>query len=111
MQKYVVPWSIAVHGLSFAKNMTVDSVKEILIASVIIDAEQLMPIYPNRDCATEAKKYSVALGDLAKKVKNAAGTCTNFCCVNFCAYHWSDPTCPCRTRPGQAQCGYVECPD
>ncbi len=57
------------HGLSFAKNMKVDSVKEKLIA--IIDAEQLMPSYPN--CAAEARNYSVAIGDLAKKVKNAAG--------------------------------------
>ena len=72
MQQYIVPWSIAVHGLSYAKNMSIDTVKEMLIA--IIDAEQQMPGYP--DCAAEAKKYSVSFSDFAKRVKNAAGMYT-----------------------------------
>ena len=68
MQKYIVPWSIAIHGLSFAKRMTIDSVKEMLIA--IIDEKELMPGHPN--CAKEVARYLLAFEDFAKKVKAAA---------------------------------------
>lgn len=69
MQKYIVPWSIALEGLSYAKRLSLDVVKAMLIA--IIDAEHLMPGHP--DCAAEARKHSVAFADFAKRVKNAAG--------------------------------------
>ena len=52
MQKYIVPWSIALEGLSYAKRLKIDVVKAMLIA--IIDAENLMPGHP--DCAAEARK-------------------------------------------------------
>ncbi len=52
MQKYMVPWSIVLNVLSFAKTMKVDNIKEMLIA--IIDEQQLMQGYP--DCVAEAKK-------------------------------------------------------
>ena len=73
MQKFIVPWSIAIHGLSFAKAMEIEQIKEMLIA--VIDELQLMPGYP--DIASVAKRHSVAFGDLgdhlAKRAKNAAG--------------------------------------
>jgi hypothetical protein len=53
MKKYIVPWSIALYCLAFPKELTLEKVQEMLIA--IIDAEQLMPGYPN--CSEEAKKY------------------------------------------------------
>jgi hypothetical protein len=74
MQKYIVPLCIARYGLSFPKELSLESVQEMLI--VIIDAEQLMPGYP--DCAAEAKKYSVAFKDFALRVKAAAGMYTAF---------------------------------
>ena len=69
MQKFIVPWNIAIHGLSYAKKITEKDIKAQLIA--IIDSENLMPGYAS--CAVEASKYSVAFGDFAKRVKAAAG--------------------------------------
>jgi hypothetical protein len=69
MQIFIVPWSIAILALSFAKSMKLDNIKGMLIA--IIDEQHLMPGYSN--CAAEAKKHSVVFGDFAKRVKNAAG--------------------------------------
>jgi hypothetical protein len=74
MQKYIVPWNITLHGLSYAKKMTDKDIKAQLIA--IIDSENRMPGFP--DCATQAKRHSVALnafGDFARRVKAAAGMC------------------------------------
>jgi hypothetical protein len=86
MQKCIVPWCIARFGLSFPKEFLLESVQEMLIA--IIDAEQLMPGYP--DCAAEAKKYSVASKDFALRVKAAAGMYLVVLCLYFrCAYQWS----------------------
>ena len=69
MQKYIVPWNIALHGLNYAKKMTDKDIKAQLIA--IIDSENLMPRFP--DCAAQAKRHSVAFGDFARRVKAAAG--------------------------------------
>jgi hypothetical protein len=41
MQKFIVPWNIALHGLSYAKKMTNKDIKAQLIA--VIDSENLMP--------------------------------------------------------------------
>ena len=69
IQRFIVPWNIAIHGLSYSKMLTEKDIKAQLIA--IIDSENLMPRYAS--CAEQASKYSVAFGDLAKRVKNAAG--------------------------------------
>jgi hypothetical protein len=69
MQKYIVPWNIAFHGLSYAKKMTDRDIKAQLIA--IIDSENLMPGFP--DSAAQAKRHSVAFGDFARRAKAAAG--------------------------------------
>ncbi len=100
MQKYIVPCSIAIHWLSIAKNMTVETVKDMLIA--IIDAEQLMPSYP--DCKEEAKKYWVAFGDFAERIKNAAGMQLYILLHNSIEHIIGLTLClrPCRTLPAQA---------
>ena len=55
MQKFIVPWSIAIHCLSFAKAMKIEQIKEILIA--VIDELQLIPGHP--DTVAVAKRHSV----------------------------------------------------
>ena len=62
------------HGLSYAKNMSIETVKEMLIA--IIDADQLMPGYP--DCKAEAKKYSVAFSGQRGAVQHSGPQCRAF---------------------------------
>ena len=41
LHKLIVPWNIAIHGLSYAKKLTEKDIKAQLIA--IIDSENLMP--------------------------------------------------------------------
>ena len=69
MQRFIVQWNIAIHWFSYSKKLTEKDIKAQLIA--IIDSENLMPGYAS--CAEQARKYSVAFGDLAARVKNAAG--------------------------------------
>ena len=109
MQKYIVPWAIAIHGLSFAKRMTIDSVKEMLIA--IIDEKELMPGHPN--CAKEVAKYPLAFGDFARKVKAAAGISllAFMFSISHIVLHGLTP-CPraLRASPGQTPCHYEGSP-
>ena len=56
LQKFIVPWNIAIHGLSYAKKLTEKDIRAQLIA--IIDSENLMPGYAN--CAEQESKHSVA---------------------------------------------------
>jgi hypothetical protein len=56
MQKFIVPWSIAIHCFSFTVNMKLDNIKEIMLIA-IIDEQHLMPGFPNG--AAEAKKQLV----------------------------------------------------
>ena len=65
MQRFIIPWNIAIHGLSYSLKLTEKDIKAQLIA--IIDLENLMPGYAS--CAEQASKYSVAFGDFAKRVK------------------------------------------
>ncbi len=64
MQKFIVPWNITLHCLSYAKKMTDKEIKAQLI--VIIDSENPMPRF--LDCAEQAKKHSVAFGDFVRRV-------------------------------------------
>ncbi len=48
---------IVTHILSFAKNMTLDIIKEMVI--VIYYAQQLLPEIPSSSCTEEAKIYSI----------------------------------------------------
>lgn len=72
IQKFVVPWSIAQYGLDYTKKLSLEVVKEMLIA--LCDAEGFLQGSPS--AAVEAKKYAVSFADVAKKVKNAAGAYT-----------------------------------
>ena len=69
IQKFIVPWSIAQYGLGYTKKLTLEVVKEMLIA--LCDDEGFLQGCPS--AAVEAKKYAVSFADVAKKVKNAAG--------------------------------------
>jgi hypothetical protein len=71
MQKFIVHWNIALHGLSYAKKMTNKEIKAHLVA--IIDSQNLMPGFPDCAAREQARKHSVAFGDFARRVKNAAG--------------------------------------
>ena len=72
MQKFIVPWNIAIHGLSYAKKLTEQDIKAQLIA--IIDSENLMPGFP--DCAEQANKHSV----LARLVTSTVSVATPSLC-------------------------------
>ena len=69
IQKYMVPWSIAMFGYSFPKLQTTKTYREMMIA--VIDAEELLPGHP--DCAKEARAYQVAFNNLLTRIKHAAG--------------------------------------
>ncbi len=69
IQRFIVPWNIAIHGLSYSRMLTEKDIKAQLIA--IIDSENLLPGYAS--CSELARRYSVGFGDLATRVKNAAG--------------------------------------
>ncbi len=51
----------ATHRLSFAKNMPLDIIKEMVI---VIYYEQLLPGIPSSSCTEEAKMYSIGFDDL-----------------------------------------------
>ena len=79
LQRFIVPWLIASHGLSYPKTIDHVLLKQMLIA--IIDQNKLLGPYDS--CAEQAKIYSVAFQDLVKKVKNAAGlSCVLLCCTS-----------------------------
>jgi hypothetical protein len=67
----MVPWSIAMFGYSFPKMQTLETYREMMIA--VIDAEELLPGHPDCENLKEAKAYPVALANLLKKIKHAAG--------------------------------------
>jgi hypothetical protein len=69
LQKFIGPWCIAQYGLDYPKKLTLDSVKEIVLA--ISDDKGLLQGFPS--AAVPAKKYVISFADDARKVKNAAG--------------------------------------
>ena len=69
LQKFIVPWCIALYGLDYPKLLTLDTVKQMVIA--ISDDRGLLQGYPS--AAVPAKKYAISFADVARKVKNAAG--------------------------------------
>ena len=76
LQRFIVPWLIASHGLSYPKTIDHVLLKQMLIA--IIDQNKLLGPYDS--CAEQSKIYAVAFQDLVKKVKNAAGLSFNMLC-------------------------------
>ena len=67
--KFIVLWCIALYGLDYPKLLTLDTVKQMVIA--ISDDRGLLQGYPSS--AVPAKKYAISFADVARKVKNAAG--------------------------------------
>ncbi len=68
MQKHIVPWLIALHGLNYTKT-TAQVVRQMIIA--------LCTEHDYLECSMsaeeEAKQYRIALNEAAEKVKHAAG--------------------------------------
>ena len=69
MQRHIVPWLIALHGLNYTKAATTQVVRQMIIA--------LCTEHDYLECSISAeeaaKEYRVALNEAASKVKHAAG--------------------------------------
>jgi hypothetical protein len=66
VQRQVVPWFIAIYGLSYSKSLKLDVVKEVVIATTA-----QLGLLDN--CQAAAEEFNVGLTDVARKVKAAAG--------------------------------------
>ena len=69
LQKQIVPWFIAMYGLSYAKSIKLEVLKEMLIA--VCDSLKILEIGMTSEEA--AKAYPIGFADIAKNVKAAAG--------------------------------------
>ena len=69
MQKHIVPWLIALHGLNYTKAATAQLVRQMIVA--------LCTEHDYLECSMSAeeaaKQYRIALNEAAEKVKHAAG--------------------------------------
>ena len=69
MQKHIVPWLIALHGLNYTKATTAQLVRQMIVA--------LCTEHDYLECSMSAeeaaKQYKIALNEAAEKVKHAAG--------------------------------------
>ena len=69
MQKHIVPWLIALYGLSYTKTITTQVVRQMIVA--------LCTEHDYLECSMSAeeaaKQYRIALNEAAEKVKHAAG--------------------------------------
>ena len=68
LQKQIVPWLIAIGSLSAIRSITLDHVKQMVIA--ILDSEHHLPYSSAAEAAVD---FPVAFAGVAKKVKAAAG--------------------------------------
>ena len=73
VQKSIVPWSIALYGLNYHKNITLEVIKEMVLA--LCDMNGWV------SCPEAAKKYNLAFNDVAVKVKAAAGIYCYILCL------------------------------
>ncbi len=69
VQRPIVPWAIALYGVSFKKSLNVDIVKEILI--LFCDSKGILA--NGMTAAETAKRYPVGFTDIANRVHAAAG--------------------------------------
>jgi hypothetical protein len=65
VQRSIVPWCIAIYGLNYHKNVTLDAIKEMVLALCAMNGWV--------SCPESAKRYNVAFNDVANRVKAAAG--------------------------------------
>ncbi len=54
LQKYIVPWIIALYGLDYPKKLTLDTVKEMVIA--ISYDKGLLQGFPSRQCQQKSMR-------------------------------------------------------
>ncbi len=65
VQRSIVPWCISIYGLNYHKNVTLDAIKEMILALCAMNEWVL--------CPESAKRYIVAFNNVANRVKAAAG--------------------------------------
>jgi hypothetical protein len=65
----MVPWLIGIYGLSYAKTIKLDIIKQIIIA--VCDEEHYLQCTMSVQQA--ADMFPLALTDVARKVRHAAG--------------------------------------
>jgi hypothetical protein len=68
VQRYVVPWMIALYGMSYQKNMKQELVKEMVIT--LSGTFEFAPF----DLEEAAEEYPVGFAEVIKQIKTAAGT-------------------------------------
>ena len=74
VQRMVVPWLIAMYGLTYAKSIKLDVIKQQIMA-----VTPLLGLLTN--CKEVAEEYPVGLNDIARRVKAAAGKLSYPCSV------------------------------
>ena len=68
VQRYVVPWSVAMYGMTYQKHLKLEVVKEMVIAlSSTLD-------FAAFHADEAAKEYPVGFTEVARRIKSAAGT-------------------------------------
>jgi hypothetical protein len=73
VQRSIVPWLIGIYGLNYHKNVSLDVIKEMLLALCASNGWV--------SCPEAAKKYKVAFNDVATRVKAAAGMLFYILCL------------------------------
>ena len=68
VQRYVVPWMIALYRMSYQKNMKQELVKEMAIT--LSGTFDFAPF----DLDEAAEEYPVGIAEVTKRIKSAAGT-------------------------------------
>ena len=68
VQRYIVPWMIALYGMSYQKNMKQELMKEMVIA--LGGTFEFAPF----DLEEAAEEYPVGFAEVIKRIKAAAGT-------------------------------------
>lgn len=69
IQRTIVPWSIAIYGVSFHKSLRIELVREMLIA--FCDSNGILA--SGMTAAETAKRYPVGFADIVTRVQQAAG--------------------------------------
>ena len=68
VQRFIVPWMIALYGMSYQKNMKQELVKEMVIA--LNSTFDFAPF----DLEEAAEQFPVGFAEVIKRIKSAAGT-------------------------------------
>ena len=68
VQRYIVPWMIALYGMSYQKNMKQELNKEMVIA--LSSTHEFAAFHVNE----AAEEYPVGFAEVIKRINAAAGT-------------------------------------